>query len=154
MFFAPGKFDDWCVYLTRAGGRYSAPLDVDYFKFFQDLARRYSKGQVYDDFMTIYDGTDKKVSRKILRTIGKIRDGYKSEDKLNVHKNFVIIYGGMIAEQNKDGAVLGKKIKRIGFYQSVVLGWEAEKAANFSKGKKAGELLGYFSALESGSRPE
>lgn len=104
--------------------------------------------------MIIYNGTDKTISKTLLKDIQNIRDGYKPAEQLDVHKNFVIIYAGMIAEENKAGAVLKKKIKRIGFYQSVVLGWEAEKAANFSKGKKASELLDYFNALESGSRPE
>lgn len=154
VYFAPGKFDDWCVYQTLARGKSLAPLDVDYFAFFQTLARKHSRQKVYKDFIEIYESTDTTISKAVLRRIKDIADSYGSDDALEVHKNFVVIYAGMIAEENKEGAILKKKIKRIGFYQAVVLEWDVERAASFSKGKRASELLGYFRQLESGNRPE
>ncbi len=153
VLFGPGKFDDWCVYQTQIDGTQVAPRDEDYFGFFQDLARQTSRQKVYHDFMSIYEGTSTKVSRTTLALIKRLSGDYPLDIRLEAHKNFVVIYAGMIAEENKDRAVLKKKIKRIGFYQAIVLNWPVDKAANFSKGRKATELLDYFNALESGNRP-
>jgi hypothetical protein len=46
----------------------------------------------------------------------------------------------MVAEENKEHAILKKRIKRLGLYQVLVENMEPEQAAIFSKGKKWTEL--------------
>jgi hypothetical protein len=51
-----------------------------------------------------------------------------------------VIYAGMIAEENKENAILKKRIKRLGMHQVLIDGMKPEEAAVFSKGKKWKEL--------------
>ena len=46
----------------------------------------------------------------------------------------------MIAERNKDFAVLKERIKRLGMHQILIDHMSVSEAANFSKGKKWKEL--------------
>jgi hypothetical protein len=46
----------------------------------------------------------------------------------------------MIAEENKENAILGKRIKRLGMHQVLIENMKPEEAAVFSKGKKWKEL--------------
>jgi hypothetical protein len=47
---------------------------------------------------------------------------------------------GMIAEENKENTILGKRIKRLGMYQTLIEGLPAEMSANFSRGMKWKQL--------------
>jgi hypothetical protein len=51
-----------------------------------------------------------------------------------------VIYYGMIAEENKEHAILKKRIKRLGTHQILMEDKSPEQAATFSKGKSANEL--------------
>ena len=53
----------------------------------------------------------------------------------------------MIAEENKKNAILGKKIKGLAMYQIMIENFSAKEAANYSKGKKAFELLKECNAI-------
>jgi hypothetical protein len=53
---------------------------------------------------------------------------------------FNVLYAGMVAEENKEHALLKKRIKRLGMHQVLLENMEPEKAALFSKGKKWTEL--------------
>ena len=150
VFFDQGKFDDWCVYLTDTNGGRKPPLDTDYFSFFQDIALGYGRGIVYGHFKEIFELTTESIEPNTLERIRQISLSYKEDVRLDVHKNFVVIYAGMIAEENKEHAILKKKIKRIGFYQAVVSEMPANDAANFSKGKGWRELLDLYKRMEAG----
>lgn len=150
VFFDQGKFDDWCVYLTDTHGNRKPPLDTEYFSFFQEVAHSYGRGIVYGHFKTIFDLTTESIDPTTLEKIKQISLSYKEDIRLDVHKNFVVIYAGMVAEENKQHAILKKKIKRIGFYQAVVLNMSANDAANFSKGKGWRDLLDLYKRMEAG----
>jgi hypothetical protein len=62
------------------------------------------------------------------------------EDAEEIEIWLTVIYAGMIAEENKAHAVLGKRIKRLGMYQVLIEKLSPDYAANFSKGKKWREL--------------
>ena len=150
VYFDQGKFDDWCVYLTDIRGGRKPPLDTEYFSFFQDVASSYGRGKVYEDFKIIFDLTTEAIDRQTLDVIKQISLSFAEDIRLDVQKNFVVIYAGMIAEENKANAILKKKIKRIGFYQSVVLKMPADEAANFSKGKPWRELMALYNGMLTG----
>jgi len=137
--FDKGRFDDWCVYFTVGKNR-TAPTDIDYFTELKKLAKTYGTQRIYDDFVKIYDVTMAWINLKVLNDIAKISSTYDT-DSLKVEKLFAILYAGMIAEENKDKAILKKKIKRLGMYQLLIDDFTPYQAANFSKGKKWRELM-------------
>lgn len=139
IYFESGKFDPWCVYLKRNGFKPYAPLDTEYFSFFYDLAKQTSTKMVYDVFVRIYSGTTGIVSSNVIEII-------KNESKQFGEKSkeaeiwFGVIYGAMIAEENKKFAILKKRIKRLGLHQVLFGNMSINDAANWSKGKKWKEI--------------
>ena len=130
-----GKFDNWCVYLTRPGRGRVAPRDFEYFARLKAYAAKYGKQLLYNDFVDIYTMTTKTLSSEVFSQIVKLSAKY-GDDSLSVAIDFSIIYMGMIAEENKQNAILGKKVKRLGVYQVIMEDYEPAVAANFSRGKK------------------
>ena len=72
--------------------------------------------------------------------IDRLVSTYRLEHQALVEQWFVVIYAGMIAEENKQSAILKKRIKRLGMHQVLKLEYEPRIAANFSKGKKWRDL--------------
>ncbi|MFP4019731.1 MAG: DUF7004 family protein [Bacteroidales bacterium] len=134
-----GRFDSWCVYLTRSGGRRYAPKDIEYFTELFALGKIYGHQRIYDDFLKFYEYTDARLNKKVLDGISRLAAHYK-QHHTEIDIWFTIIYAGMVAEENKENAVLKKRIKRLGMYQVLVEGKKPRVAASFSKGKKWREL--------------
>jgi hypothetical protein len=137
--FDQGKFDDWCVYLTRPNRPRYAPLDIEYFSRLQELGRTHGLQRIYNDFVQVYNPTNRVVNPVILNNITTIADTYGS-DAEEVDIWLTVIYAGMIAEENKQFAVLKKRVKRLGMHQVLLENMAPAVAANFSKGKKWREL--------------
>jgi hypothetical protein len=137
--FDKGKFDDWCVYLARPGLRRYAPVDAEYFARLQSIAKRHGAAKLYNDFLSIYTPTTTIIDNRVLELITTLADSYDS-DAEEVDIWFSVIYGGMIAEENKQHAVLKKRVKRLGLHQVLLEGMAPEKAASFSRGMKWQEL--------------
>ena len=138
--FDKGSFDEWCVYIEDSSGSKYAPLDVEYFSELQKISKKYGSSKVYNDFVKIYELTSSEIDNRVLSLIDKIVNTYDIEDRPAIEKWFTVIYAGMIAEENKQGAILKKRIKRLGMYQVLLEGIDPKKAANFSKGKRWTEL--------------
>ena len=138
--FDSGTFDDWCVYVLEANGVRNAPRDNTYFAALHSIAQKYPNNKVYADFVKIYDLTTPTIETYVLSLIDEIVETYNDEDKIIIEQWFSVIYGGMIAEENKTNAVLKKRIKRLGMYQVLIKNIDPNVAANFSKGKKSAEL--------------
>lgn len=137
--FDKGSFDAWCVYLTVKNKRRYAPLDIEYFGELLKKAAIYSPERIYNDFLKIYSRTDKTINPDVLLLIDDIAVGYQEHaEEINIW--LTVIYAGMIAEENKEHAILKKRIKRLGMYQIFVENQSPEYAANFSKGKKWRDL--------------
>lgn len=137
--YSDGQFDQWKVFHTNPKGRQVAPRDVDYFTFFKNLSQEYGAERIYNDFVHIFEVTDKNIYPIVLELIELLSSRY-DKYSLDVRVNFVIMYGGMIAEENKAGAILGKRIKRLGMHQLLLDNFTPEEAADFSRGKKVAEL--------------
>jgi hypothetical protein len=133
--FDTGKFDGWCVYLKRPHQERYAPKDTEYFGMMANLGKKYGFLKVYDDFVSIYHATHKQLDNDVLKLISDLSKAYK-EDTEETEIWFTILYAGMIAEENKEHAILGKKIKRLGMYQVLIEKMSPLEAAVFSKGKK------------------
>jgi len=136
--FDQGKFDAWCVYFIENGTQI-APTDLEYFRELKSLAIKYGAKKIYDDFVKIYHVTDSIIKPRVLDDISNISSTYGIES-LKFDKLFTILYAGMIAEENKNGAILKKRIKRLGMHQLLLDDLTPYQAANFSKGKKWREL--------------
>lgn len=136
--FDKGRFDDWCIYYVD--NRRVAPTDIGYFTKLKNLAKTHGKQKVYDDFVQIYNATTANINSKVLNNIASMASSYGS-DSLEAEKLFTILYAGMIAEENKNKAILKKKIKRLGMYQLLIDDFTPHQAANFSKGKNCRELM-------------
>ena len=132
VIFDSGKFDEWCVYVVEANGSKKAPFDETYFNDLYDISCKYPQNKVYNDFVEIYDNTTKDVDDSVLLQIDEIVSAYNPEDKTIIEQWLTVIYAGMIAEENKDRAILKKRIKRLGMYQVLVLNVPANEAARFS----------------------
>lgn len=131
--FDSGKFDDYCVYLTRPPRGRFAPLDTEYFTILKAFASIYGGEKIYNDFVSIYPLTTKHVNQNVLYKITQISRTYPQHSE-EIDIWFTVIYAGMIAEENKANAILKKRIKRLGMYQILIEKHEAFVAANYSKG--------------------
>ena len=131
--YGRGGFDDWCVYYTDRYGTWHAPLDKEYFKDLKDLGEKYGNERIYGDFLKVYERTGTEVNPAVLNMIDSIASAYgRSSLKFNV--DLTTLYMGMIAENNKDRAILKKKIKRLGVHCVLMEGMDYIKAASFMRG--------------------
>ena len=139
MEFDTGNFDNWCVFVIKPTGERFAPTDVHYFSRIKKLAEKYRHQKIYDDFVVVFNRTTKKIDPVILKLILALSK-YYNEDAVEMEIWFNVLYAGMIAEENKQHAILKKRIKRLGMHQILIDNLDVEYAANFSKGIKWREL--------------
>lgn len=137
--FDTGSFDEWCVYVTRANGKRFAPSDLWYFSRLEKLSRFYGRQTIYDDFIVIYNRTTKTIEPEVFELIAALSQSYRN-DSLEIEIWLNVLYAGMIAEENKENAKLGKRLKRLGMHQVLLEKMTPEEAAVFSRGKKWKEL--------------
>lgn len=139
LIFDEGKFDRWCVYLIFPNGNKTAPKDIFYFTKILRIAKIFGHETIYNDFILIYELTDSSVNLNIFDKIDNLAKKYKAyENEIIIW--FSVLYAGMIAEENKEHAILKKRIKRLGMHQVLIDKMEPAKAAVFSKNKNWREL--------------
>ena len=139
LFYDAGRFDEWCVYLQPLNKKRMAPKDVQYFQRLCQLASQYGTERLMTDFLAIYCRTTTLISATVLKLIHALSFDY-GDEALSVEKVFTILYAGMVAEENKQNAILKKRIKRLGVHQVLVENMSPVQAAQFSKGKNWAEL--------------
>lgn len=135
VIFDQGKFDRWCVYIVEPNEYRKAPMDTEYFSDLLSISKHYPRDKVYRDFLAIYKPTTEKIDPIILLTINKIVESYREEHQTLIEQWLTVIYAGMIAEENKENAILKKRIKHLGIYQVLRQGMPPVEAAEFSKNK-------------------
>lgn len=131
--FDSGKFDDWCVYVKNPGKERFAPTDERYFRRLKKLGKKHGNQKIYDDFLLIFNQTTAELKAEVFKLIVELSRFYK-EDQLEMEIWFNVLYAGMVAEENKEKAILKKRIKRLGIHQILIDDLEPEMAAGFSKG--------------------
>ena len=131
--FDRGSFDEWCVYVTTPDGVRRPPLDRNYFAFLKRLGAAFGTRRVYDDFVRVYEETEKHVDEQVFSLIAHIASGYPGWE-LRVEQVFSILYMAMIAEENKAGTRLGRRIKRLGVHCLLLEGMPVQEAADFTRG--------------------
>lgn len=151
IFFAQGNFDPWCVYRIPHGGRQRAPRDADYFADLQRIGDRNGRERIYGYFKLIYDKTDESVRPEVVELIFEQAGALNEEDRLAYVKVMMTIYYAMIAEENRQPEKrypLKKKVKKIGIFQTLIVGMDPYEAANFSRGRPARELTNLLAEYE------
>lgn len=133
-----GSFDEWCVFVTRPPGPRQAPRDTDYFAELKILHGRFPRLQ--DDFVKVFERTGRAVDATVLEHITEIAALYPAAEQQQVDVLLTTLYAAMIAEENREHAPLGKRIKRLGVHQVLIEAMPVEMAANFSRGKPWREL--------------
>lgn len=128
-----GKFDPWCVYLTKPNGGRRPPRDMDYFNELKSFAAAYGTQKVYGDYVRVYDMTGAQVDNNVLNSISAIANSY-GQDVLQMDVMLSILYMAMIAEERKAKTKLGKRIKRLGIHVLLIEGRSVSDAANFMRG--------------------
>lgn len=128
-----GKFDDWCVYLTKSNGQRRPPNDTDYFTQLLQLSQKYGVEKIYSDYVKVYELTGKQILDSTLSSISDISVTYQ-EDALGVDIILSILYMAMIAEEQKQYTRLGKRIKRLGIHMLLLEKKSVYEAANFMRG--------------------
>lgn len=134
LYYNRGNFDSWCVYEIDENGVRSIPKDIDYFNEFKELSCIYDSQNLYDDFVQVYNITSDEIKENDIEFIKKISEKYDDYGDRMV-RLFCILYMTMIAEENKRNTKLGKRIKRLGMYNLLVLKNSPEYCANFMKNK-------------------
>lgn len=131
--YADGNFDHLCVYMVNPSKNYrQPPLDVD--GFLQERAREFGADKIYSDFVKFYNLTSKTVEESTLNFIEQLSHSEYKEQGLAFQKIFTILYMGMLAEENKAGTRLGKRIKRLGMHKLLKENQSVSEAANFMRG--------------------
>lgn len=135
--YGPGKFDKWCVYLTRPGKNRAPPTDSEYFDDLVQLGTTYTNQTVYLDFEQLYILVRK--ARNISPTGHKLIESFSEKygpDALRFEILFTILYAAMVAEEQKANTKLGAKIKRLGVHQILMDSppLDVITAASFSRG--------------------
>jgi hypothetical protein len=155
LYFGHGTFDDWCVFLrvvadghevTTELGYEKVPTDAWYFGVLNDWAEYLVPDFIYYDFIKIYETVAEgpahySVTAPTINLIERLSFSYPDYDQACVI--WTILYMGMIAEENKTGKILGKRIKRLGVYQVLIERQTPVHAANFSRGRSTLELAPY-----------
>lgn len=111
--FDNGIFDEWCVFLILPGKPRYAPRDTEYFTVLKNMGAIYGSAKIYNDFIRFYSLTTKRVDNNTLNLITTLSDDYETHaEEMDIW--FSVIYGGMIAEENKANAILKKRNKAVG----------------------------------------
>ena len=134
--FATGKFDNWAVYVDVHDWP-NWPKDEWYFKKLKKFQLLLGD-VVYDDFVSIFDMTTAEVDSKVIEHIRRLAKKYPTP--WEAEGIYYILYGGMIAEENKENAILKKRMKMLGVHQLLKEGYTSVEAAAFSWGKPWYEL--------------
>ena len=140
IFFARGKIDNWCAYIAQKDidGRWHlyAPKDKFYFERVYYVAYMQSKAypkrkisayqKLYNEILHIAEimfSNPTKVDDTICAEIDRIANRYGDEEesyRSMLRLALYEIYYGMIAEENKENTILGRKIKMLGLYDMLI----------------------------------
>ena len=134
--FSQGKFDAWCIYHVQ-GSVAHAIRDVEIFQLMGKYTDQ-KRFMLYKDFLTIFEQVINVINDDVVAKITATSIGYPEPGE--VEFILIFLYAGMVAEENKDKAILKKYIKRLGVHQVLIEKMPAEIAANYSRGKDWREL--------------
>lgn len=110
--------EDRCIYLSRPDGTQYAPGYDENLEQLTKYTSKYGKDIIYNDFVSVYNMTSKQIIPSTLEYIKQLTLKYR-EDALEIAILFTILYLDMVAEESKEQSKLGKRMKRLGVYQTI-----------------------------------
>lgn len=135
--FSQGRFDRWCIFHIRENKAH-AVRDEEVFKVLSGYASGHNRFVLYRDFLSIFNKVTNQVNYDLVGRIAYLSKAYSRPQE--VQFILLFLYAGMIAEENKEKAILKKFIKRLGVHQVLIEGMHPTVAASFSRGKSWREL--------------
>ena len=134
--FSQGKFDAWCIYHVQ-GQIAHAIRDVEVFQLLGKYIDQ-KRFVLYKDFLAIFEQVINVINDDVVAKITATSIGYP--DPSEVEFILIFLYAGMVAEGNKDKAILKKYIKRLGVHQVLIERMPAAIATHYPRGKNWREL--------------
>ena len=133
LIYDSGKFDDWCIFYMLQNGKKIPPHDTEYFDGLLNLGKIFGVNKVYEDFKIIFLLTEKSIKKEALKKIEELSLTY-GEYRFNAEGIFTILYAAMVAEENKENSILGKRIKMLGVHSLLIENKGVDYSANFMRG--------------------
>lgn len=125
FWFDYGNFDEWCVHCKKPNGKMWFAYDREYLAWIRNMARFHGKEKVYNDFIKIYDMAKYDFNMKDAYSVIREVDShypYKKNrkrddnDKRSAEQWWTYFWMTMVAEERKENAIVGKRIKRLAVY--------------------------------------
>lgn len=138
IFFGHGMDDPWCAYT----GKYdddglmlcAKPSDKYYFAVIKNIADMEQCHEcMYEDFADLCRRTGKCIDAGVIDYIDGLADKYGTHADV-MYNMFMHVYYGMVAEQNKANAHLGKSIKLLGLHDLLIKGKPVVECADCNRG--------------------
>ena len=115
---------------------------MDRWYIFPQIEKKYSKEvgdkKVWDDFMKIANKTSYKFNGRVVSQVNNISISY--DNPLDVFKTYCILYMSMISEECKENTILGKRIKMLGVYNTVIDKYPIKYIVKYMRGKSVDYL--------------
>lgn len=132
LVFSQGRFDNRCIYFVENNMAH-AIKDVEIFRVIPTFRATELKYMFYQDFCCIFSDTTSHINPSVIRRIKSISSKYPVSS--NAEYIFMFLYAGMVAEENKQHAIIKKFMKRLGVHQVLIEGMTPELAASYTRGK-------------------
>lgn len=143
LFFGRGKFDDWAAWtgvMCVDGNIWCAlPMDKYYFEIAELLAGAHGVDRVYLDVLHLFEQAGRSVDRALVDQLFRMSLAY-GMDQPWAFNMFLHLYYGMVAEENKQGTLLGRSIKMNGIYSLLKGGRDVATAADECRSKRWTEI--------------
>ena len=112
FWFDRGNFDEWCVHCMKPDGKMWFAYDSEYLSWIKRMAKFHGKDKVYKDFISIYNSACYNFNMKNgYEVIKEVASHYPSKD--TTEHWWTYFWMTMVAEERKENAIVGKKIKRL-----------------------------------------
>lgn len=115
FWFDRGRFDEWCVHCQKPDGSMWFAYDREYLSWIRNMAKFHGVDKVYNDFVTVYNSVDYYFDMKEgYETVCEVASHYKSKE--STEHWWTYFWMAMVAEERKENAIVGKRIKRLAVY--------------------------------------
>lgn len=140
LYFTEGEFNAWYVSGTEPDTGDGFWCDQECFPAMQQLCNAVGLKKFYEDYVAIYQLAYKTIREADLQFLKQLSETYPESLRLLAHKVFVVNYAMFVAEENKEGSVLGKRLRRHATELMLLHGMSAEEAIIYNRGRSARDI--------------
>ena len=125
FWFDYGNFDEWCVHCKRPTGKMWFAYDSEYLTWIRRMGKRYGEDRVYNDFVKIYDVANYDFNMKqAYKVIHEVDSNYPYKNNTSGEEWWTYFWMTMVAEERKENAIVGKRIKRLAVHNLLFDKWK------------------------------